>query len=265
MHEGKHTPIVSKELFDRVQKVLAMRSRAQKPTKQPQVLCGLLKCGICGCSITGEVQTKKSGRRYVYYHCTKKRGMCAGEYIREDALASQLTELLARFTMPEAWAAELLRMAAEDETKAHETAASAVRTLRSSIEKMENKLARLTDLFIEQDIDRPVYHEKKAALMSEKRSAQEQVLRLEGDAASWIEPLRKWVAEASMLDEIRKNGDLPSKKSSLQKIFGSNLTLSSREARGLPQNPWFSLAHAKENLTEKILFLLWCAVRDSNP
>ena len=45
--------------------------------------------------------------------------------------------------------------------------------------------------------------------------------------------------------------DLPSKKPSLQKIFGfvfSNLTLQSREARGVPRNQWFSLATAKENL-----------------
>lgn len=35
------------------------------------------------------------------------------------------------------------------------------------------------------------------------------------------------------------------KKSSLQKIFGSNLTLHAREARGAPQNQWLSLAQAK--------------------
>jgi len=34
--------------------------------------------------------------------------------------------------------------------------------------------------------------------------------------------------------------DLPSKKSSLQKIFGSNLLLQSREARGVAQKQWAS-------------------------
>ena len=36
MYEGKHTPIIAKELFDRVQKVLAMRGKTQRATKQPQ-------------------------------------------------------------------------------------------------------------------------------------------------------------------------------------------------------------------------------------
>jgi hypothetical protein len=48
--------------------------------------------------------------------------------------------------------------------------------------------------------------------------------------------------------------DLPSKKIFSPKIFGfvfSNLTLQSREARGVPRNQWFSLATAKEN-SEKL-------------
>ena len=43
------------------------------------------------------------------------------------------------------------------------------------------------------------------------------------------------------------------KKSSLQKIFGSNLTLHAREARGIAQNQWFSLLSAKENHSESNL------------
>ena len=86
--------------------------------------------------------------------------------------------------------------------------------------------------------------------MSQRRSVEEQVLLLERDATRWLEPMRKWIEETQMLDEIAQSNDLPSRKSYLQKIFGSNLTLHSPEARGIPQNQWFSLATAKENLSE---------------
>src|SRR3990167_943112 len=81
MYDGKHTPIVSKELFDRVQKVLKERSNKNRPPENnPQAYCGLLSCGACGCAITAEEKVKyqKNGNthRYVYYHCTKKRGVC---------------------------------------------------------------------------------------------------------------------------------------------------------------------------------------------
>ena len=53
--------------------------------------------------------------------------------------------------------------------------------------------------------------------------------------------------------EIARSEDLPLKKSSLQKIFGSNLTLCAREARGTPKPHWFSLVRGKENQCENNL------------
>ena len=242
IYEGKHTPIITKELFDKVQKVLALRGKTQRATKQPQQLCGLLKCGECGCSITAEVQ-----KGHVYYHCTKKRGPCSGEYIREETLDTQLSELLSRFHLPTHWAEELDRMATKDAGDASQSAAASVQAMRAKIADLDGKIARLTDLFVEQDIERDEYLDRKRALMSTKKSVQENILRLERDAAVWLEPMRKWINDASVLEEIAKSKDFPSKKSSLQKIFGSNLTLHAREARGVPEMPWFSLIAAKEN------------------
>ncbi|PIR84236.1 hypothetical protein COU18_00060, partial [Candidatus Kaiserbacteria bacterium CG10_big_fil_rev_8_21_14_0_10_51_14] len=247
MYEGKHVPIIPKELFDRVQKVLTLRGKSQPSQKQPQALCGLLKCDSCGCAITGEVHTKKSGRSYTYYRCTKKRGPCSGEYVREKVLDEQLSDLLAKFHLPEHWARELNRMAEKDAQEAAHSAAASVQAMRAKIADLDGKIARITDLFVEQDIERDEYLERKRALMSEKKSVQERIQLLERSAASWLEPMRAWIKDASMLEEIAKSKNAPSKKSSLQKIFGSNLILHAREARGVPEMPWFSLLAAKEN------------------
>src|SRR3990167_3034211 len=120
-----------KSFLTKCKKVLALRGKAQKLKKSPQALCGLLKCDICGCSITAEVQTKKSGLSYIYYHCTKKRGTCAGEYIREEILDTQLSELLSRFHLPREWADELNRMAERCEAEATQTAAVSVQEMRA--------------------------------------------------------------------------------------------------------------------------------------
>ena len=129
-------------------------------------------------------------------------------------------------------------------TNSQKTAAS-VQALRAKIADLDGKIARLTDLFVEQDIERDEYLSRKREMMSQKRSLQERSLLLERNAAVWLEPMRKWIKDASLLDEAAKSEDLPSKKSSLQKIFGSNLTLHTREARGTPQNQWLALAQAK--------------------
>ncbi len=252
MYDGAHAPIISRELFDRVQKVLKARSNANRPPENnPQAYCGLLACGECGCSITAEVKTKvqQNGNthRYVYYHCTKKRGKCSGQFIREEALDAELSNLLARFHLPRSWAEEMNKMADKDAQEAEQSATTSISALRAEITALDGKIARLTDLFVEQDIDRTEYLSRKRSLADAKRQLEDKVLKFERNAGHWIEPLREWINDASTLDEIAAAEDLPLKKSSLQKIFGSNLALFAREARGTAQMHWLSLPPTKES------------------
>ena len=252
LYDGTHTPIVSKELFDQVQKVLRERSNKNRPPENnPQAYCGLLSCASCGCSITAEEKVKhqQNGNmhRYVYYRCTKKRGKCDGAYLREEALDAELSDLLSRFHLPREWAEEMERMAQKDAQEAEQNAAVSVSALRAEIAVLDGKIARLTDLFVEQDIDRSEYLSRKRVLQDERRALEEQVLKFERNAAHWLEPLREWIQEAQTMREIAQSEDLPLKKSSLQKIFGSNLTLNAREARGTAKMHWLSLVGGKES------------------
>jgi hypothetical protein len=52
------------------------------------------------------------------------------------------------------------------------------------------------------------------------------------------------------MEKIAESEDLPLKKSALQKIFGSNLTLSARSARGTAKMHWLSLLGGKESQYE---------------
>ncbi|MFH1820467.1 MAG: recombinase family protein, partial [Candidatus Nealsonbacteria bacterium] len=88
--EGKHIPLISKELFDKVQQVLKERGRPQKTKGHNFVFRGLMKCP-CGASITAEMKIKKSGKEYIYYRCTKKKGPCQEKhFLREEALVEQI-------------------------------------------------------------------------------------------------------------------------------------------------------------------------------
>ena len=255
MYEGTHTSIIPRDLFDRVQKVLRERSnRNRPPENNPQAYCGLLSCGECGCSITAEekvkIQQNGNTHRYVYYRCTKKRGKCDGAYLREEVLDAELSDLLSRFHLPKEWAEELNRMADKDAQEAEQTAISSISTLRAEIAALNGKIARLTDLFVEQDIERGEYLSRKRSLTDEKHNLEEQIFKIEQNAAHWLEPLREWISEAQTLEKIAASENLPLKKSSLQKIFGSNLTLFAREARGTAKMHWLSLEGGKESQYE---------------
>ncbi len=245
IYEGKHTPLIDKHLFDKVQIVLARRGHPQTTEKEPKAFCGLLRCGECGMGITAEKQ-----KGHIYYRCTKKKGGCSQPYVREEILAADLSEILTRYAMPEDWTPELLKMADEDEKEASHTTATFVYGLREQVSDLSRKLDRLTDLYIEQDIDRETYLAKRRGLMSEKKSVEEQIAKLEKGSGVWLEPMREWIKDASLLDEIAKNDDLPSKKSSLQKIFGSNLTLRNKKVEETPSKQWATLCVARKNFSE---------------
>ena len=262
IYEGKHETIISKELFDKANAVLRGRGRTPDKKTDPRPFCGLMSCGLCGMGITGEIKIKrqKNGNihRYVYYHCSKKSKTqkCSEPCIRAEELDRQLSALLTEYSMPKEWAIKLLVMLDAEEQKTKRTASEAVQELRGQVGDFSRNLARLTDVYVAQDIERDDYLERRRSLMSEKKSVEEQMARLEHTPSAWIEPTRDWIKDASILDEIAKTDDLPSKKISLQKIFSSNLTLQTREASGNGLNHWAELRSARKNLGKKSLSLI---------
>ena len=255
IHEGKHEPIITKDLYDRANAVLRSKAgRRLNIENDPSPYCGLLRCGECGMGITAEAKEKhqKNGNvhYYVYYRCTRKNKThkCHEAPVRSEVLDRQLSALMADYTMPREWVAPLSAMLDQEAINAKRTESEAVQGLRERVAELSRDLARLTDVYVAQDIERDDYLERRRTLMSEKKSVEEQIARLERTPSAWIEPARSWIRDASMLDEIAKNFDLPSKKTSLQKIFGLNLTLQSREARGIALDQWAELRSARQKI-----------------
>jgi len=95
---GKHEPLVSKELFDKVQEQLKRDYVVRSEIKE-FAFTKLITCGSCGSGVTAEEKYKKLKNgtivRYVYYGCTRSKDLhCKGGYIREEDLIEQLTRIL---------------------------------------------------------------------------------------------------------------------------------------------------------------------------
>jgi DNA invertase Pin-like site-specific DNA recombinase len=91
LYKGAYEPLLSKSLFDEVQRVFE-RQNKPKGSRRNFPYTGLALCGRCGCAITAE--EKKS--RYVYYHCTWRRGRCGNGYVRQDRLEGLFVDQLER-------------------------------------------------------------------------------------------------------------------------------------------------------------------------
>ena len=227
IHEGKHQPVISKKIFDKVQEILKQRGRPHHKTKnEPRVFCGLLKCGSCGMGITGEYKVKKqkngNEHYYTYYHCTRKNKSvkCKEPCIRQESLDQQISSLLQKFSLREDWAEDLLKMLEKDKSETVQSSTAFVQENKNRILDIQTKLQRLLDGYLEQDIDREVYREEKAKLLSEKKSLEEKITNLEQKRTGWIEPMSEWIKEARNLPKIAREGNLFAKKVTAKEIFG---------------------------------------------
>ena len=236
IHEGKHAPILDKRLFDRVQAVLTHRGRPQKGATAPQVLCGLLRCGVCDMAITAEKKIKhqKNGNvhEYVYYRCTRKHKTitCKEPPITEPVLTAQLSEILQGYALPAPWAAELEKMLAADAKAAEKSSGAFIADAQEHVESLRGKLQRLLDSYLDQDIDQPTYRAKQAELMSEKKTLEEQIGKLTLAANAWVEPMRRWIKTAVSLREIAKRAEPVAMKAAFAEIDGLNLYLFKKQA-----------------------------------
>ena len=261
LYEGKHTPIMTKKLFDKVKVVLELRGRPRKTKhNNPKVFCGLLRCGSCNLMITGETRTKhqKNGNthHYVYYHCTKKRKdiKCLEPHIRQEELDSQLSSLLNEYALPDNWTKSLNTMLDTDEQRAEQSTGVFIADTTTKIGNLQSKLQRLLDSYLDQDIDRETYVAKKAELIGEKKSLEEQSSKLTLTSTAWVEPMRNWLKRANSICEITEANDLEAKKVLAKEIFGSNLILKSQKAQPTaaqnsfspPENIWYLLRKSKE-------------------
>jgi DNA invertase Pin-like site-specific DNA recombinase len=104
-YRGRHQPIITKELYDRVQEAIRFEGQARKENKE-FAFTKLITCGLCGSGITADEKFKKlkdgSVNRYVYYGCTKFNDKeCKCGYIREEELTEQLASIIDTIALDE--------------------------------------------------------------------------------------------------------------------------------------------------------------------
>ncbi len=96
---GKHQPLVTLEEYRRAQAILGRPDRPKPATHSFAFTGGLIRCR-CGLSVTAEEKTKPSGRRYVYYHCTRRSRRCHEPGVRVEIVEEAIIALLREIQLP---------------------------------------------------------------------------------------------------------------------------------------------------------------------
>lgn len=172
LHQGKHAPLVSIELWERVQGVLTGRHAMPTHTmSQEFAFTNLMTCVDCGCAVVAEIKKGK----YVYYHCTghndKGRGGyadCRRKYVREELLDETFGALLDQLHFDEEvldWVKTALKASHADERREQE---QAIHRCQTEYKRLEDRLQAMYLDKLDGRIDNAFYDRMSAQWRTEQ-------------------------------------------------------------------------------------------------
>jgi DNA invertase Pin-like site-specific DNA recombinase len=228
-YQGAHPPMVTREEFDATQELLGRPGRA-RPQRHSFPFAGILHCGRCGGMATAEAHVKPSGRRYVYYHCGRRKAgaSCPYEAISSQDLESQVTSFLARLTIPPRALAWMQKTARRDLETDRERTEQAVAMARASLNELEGEANTLLSIRLRDLVD-------DATFLARKRQIEERRVllqaKVQGPQRS-VEELNKLAAAtfdfAAKAAQVFVAGTGVQKRMILEAV-GSNYTLEAKK------------------------------------
>ena len=235
MYQGTHEPIISKQLFDKVQEVMKQKGKPVKPEKIKYFpFLKLLKCGECGRSITAEKKIKPSGKEYVYYRCTKKQRVCHQKYLEQREILKQFNEIIQKVALDDDTTNDFLRRWEKDNNEFSTKNSTDKTMLKMELKTLEEKQMNLLDTYLEKTITNEEYTAVKQKIINRKVEIKES---LQDKGNNWLELFREWILLANQAKNIAESENLTEKRSFLQKI-GSDFRLAGQKVFWLWENPY---------------------------
>ncbi|MBK7142274.1 MAG: recombinase zinc beta ribbon domain-containing protein [bacterium] len=164
-YRGNHEPLISRDLYDRVQIVLGRGGHPRTRTRD-FAFKGILKCAKCGCAIVGELKKGK----YIYYHCTSAKGRCDQPYIREESLVEAMGDTLRSIQVTPSIVQDIVRALQDFHSTEREHSETEMKRLRARQTDLQRRLDKAYEDRLDEVIDQGYWHEVSTKWRSEQDS-----------------------------------------------------------------------------------------------
>ncbi len=242
-NDGKHTPMITLEEYDRVQIILGKKGKPRSQTHEFSYT-GQITCAECGSMWTASEKKKiikSTGelKTYVYYSCTKKKkgSKCNQCPITLEELEQQIDIELERYTILPVfkdWALEVLNRNNDKEilerTKIYETQ-------HKSLAETQKELDTLTKMRYRELIDDETFIKERNELKTKIEKLKVNLRNTESRADKWLELTEKTFNFACYARKEFMTGDL-NKKKEIFSALGQNFLLKDKKLLITP-NEWF--------------------------
>lgn len=235
--EGKHPPLVTKALFDRVQAILDGKC-VMRTVKHDFVFRRRVACRTCGYHLIGERQ-----KGHVYYRCHSDP--CRGTIIREEALDDLVQKSLLLLISDKREIREIREMVESE--RAH--AARELHKIRAALDlraaKCDERLLLLTDALLDRLIAKDAFERRNMALLSEKQRIKDELRGMsERDM-----PRHKALAYLELCNVFYSGyrlGDIGERRRILDKVT-SNLTADRKQPCMAMKSPFQEIANWRKS------------------
>ena len=242
-YRGSHPPMITLAEFYRIQEILG-RSGRPRPKIHQFAFTGIVKCGHCGGGVTAEEHVKKSGRRYVYYRCSRRRAgvTCREEPIPEGELVRQLSRRIRFLSMPAKIHQFLCREALAERAQEHERQRQILRTVEQALKGLDDEAEELLDLRTTKAITLERFTRKEKQLEDRRALLQEQHQKLKTDPVNKQDLVQVFEFAARAV-EVLQTGT-PVQQRMIAERVGLNYTLKGRKVAFSFDKPFDSMADA---------------------
>ena len=173
-YQGWHEPLVTREVWERVQEVLLGRHRKGRCRKHEIRYSGMVRCGHCGCALVAEI---KKGR-YIYYHCSGYRGKCQEPYTREERLQQEFAKGLQELSLPPAVVRWLDADLTASERNAQADSTQALRRHEAELERLQRRQEMMYDDRLDGRLDAGTYDQRNAQMQVQRAQIQHRIQTL---------------------------------------------------------------------------------------
>ncbi len=222
--EGVHEPIISKELFQRVQLVLSDRIHGRsRKRKNLFLLRGLMQCGECGANITYEKQLTSSKRLIPYYRCSKRQDNrkvdCTQSYVDANFLEKEIAKAVEAARLPRHIIVKIEKKLAEIHEREQESVTRERKQIQAKMNQLNEKERSLVNKYLENKLTEEIYETIREEISSERINCKARLEANESTIQAAIRILEQAVTFTRDLPVAYKRAPDPIKRRFLAILF----------------------------------------------
>jgi site-specific DNA recombinase len=178
-YPGRHEPLITQELFDKVQAVLQAHNHAGERDRTHQhYLKGTIRCGTCGCRLVYS-QNNGNGGMYEYFVCPRYQyGECPQGYQPVDIVETAIENHYRGVTITEAERQKIREAITNDLGERAATAQQEIDRCHSVLEEVREQERKLLNMHYEDRITDELFDDEQTRLRHRRQDAETLIDRL---------------------------------------------------------------------------------------